>query len=191
VNKPEARSTVATPEELVSLFNSPPPYLRLFMLLYLQCGLRRSETLRVTPRSWDPEAHTVTIEVKGGRKRVAQLTPDAENLLRAIDPVTIDPDKPFLWALKGKKVTLGALHRAWLRHKRACEVNDELTAHDLRRTAATILYGATKDLRVPQQLLGHKNLSSTLEYLAPLAPDEARRYAELLRFDKFKSEVKQ
>jgi len=70
-------------------------------------------------------------------------------------------------------------------------VNDELTAHDLRRTAATILYGATKDLRVPQQLLGHKNLSSTLEYLAPLAPDEARRYAELLRFDKFKSEVKQ
>jgi len=103
VNKPEARSTVATPEELVSLFNSPPPYLRLFMLLYLQCGLRRSETLRVTPRSWDPEAHTVTIEVKGGRKRVAQLTPDAENLLRAIDPVTIDPDKPFLWAQKGRR----------------------------------------------------------------------------------------
>ena len=66
-----------------------------------------------------------------------------------------------------------------------------MNAHDLRRSAATILYMATKDLRVPQQLLGHKNLASTLAYLAPMAPDEARRYQELLRFDHFHTEVKQ
>lgn len=161
------------------------------MLLYLQCGLRRAETLRVTSRSWDRQAHTVTIEVKGGRVRVAQITPDVEVLLAAADENHPAPDDPYIHVLHGKPITPHGLAKAWTRHKAACAINPHLVPHDLRRTAATILYTATKDLRVPQQLLGHKNLPSTLEYLAPLHPDEARKYAELLRFDKFNSDTKQ
>lgn len=183
------RAIVATGDELGRLLASPAPWLKLFILLYLQCGLRRAEALAVTTRSWKPEQHTVTIKVKGGRTRTAEVTEDVERLLEIANPS--DPDQPLVEALHGKRIGPVGVNKAWQIHKRLCGVSPLVTAHDLRRTAASIVYSATKDLRIAQQLLGHRNLTSTLRYIAPLAPDEARKYAELLRFDHFKSEVKQ
>jgi len=181
---PAQRATHMNAEELARLLVSPPPHLRLFILLYLQCGLRAAEAAIVTPRTWNQEQHTVTVKVKGGKTRTAEVTADVENLFRAASPEA-DPDTPFLWLLKGRRITMNAIRRAWQKHRDACGIPRTVTAHDLRRSAATILYAATKDLRIPQQLLGHKRLQSTLAYLAPLAPDEARKYVELLRFEHF------
>lgn len=186
---PHARAIVATGDELYRLFKQPTPWLRLYMLLYFQCGLRSAEALRVTPRTWDRDEHTITVQVKGGATRTAQVTADVEAIFETCgDP---DKDTPFLHIVRGRPITPDGLRFAWKKHRKACGVSDQVTAHDLRRTAATILYTATKDLRVPQQLLGHKNLASTLRYLAPMAPDEARKYSELLHFHNYKSEVKQ
>lgn len=169
---------------------NPQPFLRLYMLLYFQCGLRASEALAVTPRSWNPEQHTVSIPVKGKKTRTAEVTPEVETLFDAAHGDATET-RSFIELLRGKPVTQNSMRQAWEKHRKKCRISEQVTAHDLRRTAATILYTATKDLRVPQQLLGHQNLASTLRYIAPMAPDEARRYAELLRFDKFHSEVKQ
>lgn len=187
---PQARAVTAKPEELARMLQAAPPWLRLFMLLYLQCGLRKREVLALTPATWDAEKHQATVPVKGGGFRTVELTADVEILLAAAgnNPPAAEP---FVFILRGRRMHPDSLRDAFERHKKKCGVNPEVTAHDLRRTAATILYHSTKDLRIAQQLLGHKNLASTLYYLAPLAPDEARRYAELLRFDKFQSEVKQ
>lgn len=185
---PSGRTTVATGKELLALFDKPAPYLRLFMLLYLQAGLRFSETLRATPSAYNEEKRTLTLIVKGGRQRRVDLTEDVTRLFAAVDPPA---DTPYIFALRGRTLTNSGLNRAWRKHRALCGVSPLVTAHDLRRTAATIVYEKTHDLRAAQQLLGHKNLVSTLSYLAPLHPDEARRYAELLQFDKFKSEVKQ
>jgi integrase len=187
--RPHQRGVTASVDELAKLLKEPAAWLRLFILLYFQCGLRRAEALRVTPRSWNREAQTVTVAVKGGGTRTVHISPDVEALL--VSAGNPDQDQPYLWALRGKRLTFGGLTRAWEKHKKKCGVNPNLNAHDLRRTAATILYTATKDLRTAQELLGHKNLQSTLHYLAPLHPDDARKYAELLRFQNFKSEVKQ
>lgn len=183
------RPTIATGEELGKLFANPPAFLRLFMLLYFQCGLRRAETLRVTPRSWNREQHTATLEVKGGGVHTISLTPDVESLMEGCGPQ--EPDTSFISALHGRPISTTSLRSAWEYHRQRCGVNPQLNAHDLRRSAATIIYHATHDLRAAQQLLGHKNLSSTLTYLAPMAPEEARRYQELLRFDKFHTDTKQ
>lgn len=183
--RPTPRPVVATGAELERLLRDPAPALRLFILLYFQCGLRRSEALRVTPRSWNRETHTITVEVKGGRTRCAAVSPDVEALFLSAghDP---EPDRPFMAILAGRNnYTAETIRRAWHHHRKKCGINPKVTAHDLRRTAASILYAATKDLRAPQQLLGHQNLASTLLYLAPLAPEETRRYQELLRFDRF------
>jgi integrase len=183
------RAVTASGEELARLLKDPPPFLRLFMLLYFQSGLRFTETLRVNTRSWNPQRHTLTVQVKGGHTRTVLVSPDVENLfLAAGNP---DPETPFLHALYGRPFSPTTLRHAWTTHKRRANVNPNLNAHDLRRTAASILYTATKDLRVAQELLGHKNLNSTLAYLAPLHPDDARKYAELLRFEHFRSPVKQ
>lgn len=190
VPPPHQRAIVASGAELVALMENPQPFLRLYMLLYFQCGLRSSEALAVTPRTWNPEQHTVTIPVKGKKMRTAEVTPEVETLFLAAhgDPVS---QQSFIELLRGRRVTQGSIRKAWEAHRINCGISAEVTAHDLRRTAATILYAATKDLRVPQQQLGHQNLASTLRYIAPMAPDEARKYAELLRFDKYRSEVKQ
>lgn len=180
VARPQSRAVTANPQELAKLFANPPAFLRLYMLLYLQCGLRSAETLLVTVAAWRPENHTAQIRVKGGDKRTVELTPEVETLLEAAKDG--DPNEPAIRILHGKPIGIPGLQHAFRRHADRCGVNRNVTPHDLRRTAATILYEATKDLRVPQQLLGHKNLASTLTYLAPMAPDEARKYAELLRF---------
>lgn len=180
-----ARGVVATPEELARLMAAPPPFLRLYMLLYFQCGLRAHEILHVTPASWNESRHSVTIRVKGGRLRTAELTAETERLIAAARPFEGRMQESVIGILHGKPITQWGLQKAFRRHADRCGVNPAVTGHDLRRTAATILYAATKDLRVAQQLLGHQRLESTLSYLAPLAPDEARRYAELLRFDHF------
>ena len=190
VPSPHQRATVATGDELARLMENPQPFLRLYMLLYFQCGLRSAEALAVTPRTWNRENHTVTIRVKGGSSRAAEVTPEVETLFLAAHGEESD-DRSFIELLRGRTVTATSIRKAWEKHRTKCAISEKVTAHDLRRTAATILYHATKDLRVPQQLLGHKNLASTLRYIAPMAPDEARRYAELLRFDHFKSDVKQ
>jgi site-specific recombinase XerC len=187
--RPKPRAVTATPEELAKLFKDPPAWLRLFQFLYFQCGMRLSEALAVTPRSWNREQRTVTVRVKGGAHRTVTITADVENLfLSAGNP---DPDEPFIFTLKGRSITARGLEAAWQTWRKKCGVNPALTPHDLRRTAASIIYPATKDLRAVQELLGHKNLVSTLSYIAPLHPDDARKYAELLRFDNFQSPVKQ
>lgn len=185
VPTPQQRGVTATGPELVALFSDPAPFLRLYMLLYFQCGLRAREALAVTPRTWNPENHTVTIPVKGKKMRTAEVTADVELMFAAACAEPTET-RSFIELLRGRPIAQEAMRKAWETHKDKCHVTSEITSHDLRRTAATILYSATKDLRVPQQLLGHQNLNSTLRYIAPMAPDEARKYAELLSFQHFK-----
>lgn len=186
--KPPARETTASPGEIQALLQAAP-FLRLFILLYLHAGLRFSETLKLTPKSWDRENHLATVIVKGDRVRKIPLTPEIETLLQAAGDQP--PDRPYIWALHGRDLQPKSLRDAWLTHKKKHGIRGELIPHDLRRTAATIVYAATKDLRYPQQLLGHKSMSTTVGYLAPVADESIREAQQLLRFAHFNSEVKQ
>ena len=121
---PSARAVIASGDDLARLLHNPPPYLRLFILLYLQCGLRHSEAVAVTPRSWSKENHTVTVKVKGGRMRTAEVTADVENMFLAAgnDP---DQDTSFIHILRGRKVNDCTMRRAWRRHREACGVSSK------------------------------------------------------------------
>jgi len=185
----EQRAVTASVDELARILKEPQPWLRLYILLYFQCGIRRAETLRVTPRTWNREEHTVTIQTKGGKTQTLHISEDVEALFASAG--NPDPDTPFIHVLRGRPLTGSSLNHAWQAHRKKSGIRSEVHTHDLRRTAATIVYTATKDLRAAQQLLGHQNLTSTLRYLAPMHPDDARKYSELLRFEHFKSEVKQ
>jgi integrase len=49
--------------------------------------------------------------------------------------------------------------------RRSLGIKRQITAHDLRRTTATRVYSATRDIRLVQAMLGHGNLGSTVWYL--------------------------
>jgi integrase len=109
VPAPHARAITATPDELARLLSQAcPPWLRLYILLYLQCGLRHSEALAVTARTYNPEQHTVTIPIKGGRTRTAQVTADVEALLLAIPPEA-DPTESYITLLRGRRLNPNSL----------------------------------------------------------------------------------
>jgi len=185
---PERRTVVLTTDELQRLFTNCAPWLRLFMLLYFQGGLRFSEILRITPETYNKNDGTAVILVKNGRHRRVQFADDITRLLAAVDP---QPGQPYVFALAGKNLHPSSIRSAWGRWRDACGVRANVTLHDLRRTSATALLDKVGDLRAAQELLGHKSLVSTLTYIAPLRTDQAKHYAELLRFNQFTSETKQ
>ncbi len=178
LRKPEPRGITATPAEIARLEAAATPALRLFLLLCWQLALRRSEALAVTPRSYNPEQHTVSIPTKGAKPRTIPLTADAEELIRVASK-SGDPDESCVSILNGRP--LKRIDKRWWQLANKCGV--KATPHDLRRTTATALYRTTHDIRAVQQYLGHSSMVSTLHYLAPLSEDQIRQYHRLLNFE--------
>lgn len=123
------------------------------------------------------QIHVRASVAKGGDPRVVPLSEELRNALGAWS--TYHPrsdvrisDLPVLWNTS----TLQALTTRQIR--RICRKVGEIAIlrptnpHLFRHTFASRLLAAGTDLRVIQQLLGHKHLASTEKYLHP---DEAAR----------------
>lgn len=54
---------------------------------------------------------------------------------------------------------------AWRKVRKRAGVNPRLTLHGFRHTLAVSLYAISHDLRLVQQMLGHRSLASTMRYL--------------------------
>ncbi len=194
VARSQVRAVVATTAELAALFHHAQPWLRLFILLCTQLGLRYAEAMRVSPTSWNRGDRTITVSTKGGKLRTIPTTVAIEEILAAAQPAPGEEHESCVRILKGKRY--GAklspqhwtVHHHWKKLKEAARVNPDLTIHDLRRTAATMLYRSTLDVLAVQQFLGHADLKATSAYLAPFAPTRMRELIEQL---KLPTEVKQ
>lgn len=88
-------------------------------------------------------------------------------LAELLDPYAdADPDTPFVclmhpWATIQDR----NLRQSFNRVRRKLGITRNLRPHDLRRTTAVNVLNITKDLRIVQAVLGHKDLQSTLHYL--------------------------
>jgi integrase len=60
-------------------------------------------------------------------------------------------------------------------------ITRRITPHDLRRTTATAMYRATRDVREVQALLTHKRLNSTIWYLDHNLTPVSRPTLELIK----------
>lgn len=158
--------------------------MRLFILLCWQTGLRSAEALDVRPNN--TRDGVATIRVKGPSTRSIPLTPDIAQLLAIAKTEGREHDS-YVQILRGRKVSTAATTFAWQKLCKAHAIAG-LHPHDLRRTVSTALFDATHDLRASQLYLGHKNLASTVHYLAPLTETQLRQYQQLLNFH---TEVKQ
>jgi integrase/recombinase XerC len=180
--RPQPRATTASTADIAKLLNAAPTWQRLFITLAWQLALRFAETMAVTPRSHNRETQTVTIQTKGGKTRTIPTTADVEALIAAAGDTSGREDEPYIAILKGTKTfSASGLRTAWWYLCDRAGVKG-LHPHDLRRTTATNLYAACKDLRAVQQFLGHESLASTTAYLAPLTEDQLRQMHQLLNF---------
>jgi integrase len=188
----EQRHITASDEEVERLLAIAPAWMRALILFARVLGLRRGEIIDLTPKNFDQRTKGLNFRRKGGGTSGLPVPPELERIINFATEQ--NPDERILITLgmrrPGQKPTLQCARRtpqarewqainslitgAWFSLKKKAGVNPDLHIHDLRHPAATEAFTQTKDLRTVQQLLGHRSLSSTMRYLAPLKTEELR-----------------
>lgn len=135
----------------------------LLELLYAS-GLRVSECCGLDLEDLDRSQGTVRVLGKGSRERVV---PVGEAALQAVDAYLAlrgSAGGPLFRNARGGRLTPRSVRRVVGRQARAAGIGRRVTPHTLRHTFATHMLGEGADLRLIQELLGHRRLSTTQRY---------------------------
>ena len=107
---------------------------------------------------------TVRVLGKGGKERVV---PVGDAALSAIDDYLAQRrtrNGPLFTNHRGGRLTTRSVHRIVRSQARAAGIDRRVSPHTLRHTFATHMLGEGADLRLIQELLGHRRLSTTQRY---------------------------
>ncbi|MDD4203144.1 MAG: tyrosine recombinase XerC [Candidatus Omnitrophica bacterium] len=131
-------------------------------------GLRVSELVGIDIKKMDLIAGLIKIFGKG---RVERLAPIGEQAIKAIrEYMKLRDEKGYgdVQALflnkNGKRITDRSIRRVVNKYIKIASIKQKISPHSLRHSFATHLLNKGADLRSVQELLGHKNLSTTQIY---------------------------
>lgn len=166
LREPKGRVRYLLPEEITKLLNAcdvvgadaelTGPYLRAFVTVALNTGMRRNEILGLERRSIDWSQRTTTIDgTKNGESRIIRLNGIAIEALKALPPRL---DTPKLFPFKPNQITT-----AVVRAIRRAGIAD-FRLHDCRHTFASYQAMSGTVGKGLQDLLGHKDGRMTERY---------------------------
>jgi integrase/recombinase XerC len=142
----------------------------IFETLY-SCGIRVSELTGLNVFDIDASAATVRVFGKGGKERVVPVGRKAldaieryRERLRAEAGIGTDRNGPIFLNRQRQRLTARSVGRILKQLAAACGIATPISPHGLRHTFATHMLDAGADLRSVQELLGHRNLSTTQKY---------------------------
>jgi len=148
----------------------PDARARAIIALQSRLGLRCIEVANLMVADWDRDTGTLVVRGKFDNQRRLPVPDDVARVLDAYlggrtDGPLVGGTAPYL----SRQVSLW-MDKAGIK----TAPRDGLSAHALRRTAASDLYDQTKDVRLAQRLLGHRSIATTDRYLRPGDLDELR-----------------
>ena len=192
VSYTETIPEIYTDEELEKFFNACDPYQHLVFTTFLQTGFRMQEIAFLSWQDIDFQQGTISVTAKEDLKftpktaeersvkvpsaLIARLVERREALrLRHTKQRLVFPTKKgnanghFLEILKAITTEAGL----GCGHCKGCQGKKQLGCerwflHKFRATYATTLLRKNFDVATVQSLLGHRDLASTMRYLAPL-----------------------
>lgn len=130
-------------------------------------GLRVSELVGLDLRDLDDASDLVRVRGKGRRERLCPVGAMASGWLRRWMPLR-RPKNPREAALflnqRGGRLTTRSVGRILEAHLLRAGLVDTASPHTLRHSFATHLLDGGADLRSVQELLGHRNLTTTQIY---------------------------
>jgi integrase/recombinase XerC len=132
-------------------------------LLYAS-GLRVSECCGLDVADVERGQGTVRVLGKGGRERIVPVGEVALEAFEAWLTARGTRGGPLFVNARGGRLTTRTAHRIVLREARAAGITRRVSPHTLRHTFATHMLGEGADLRLIQELLGHRRLSTTQRY---------------------------
>lgn len=137
-------------------------------------GLRVSELTGLNIDKIDFERREFGITGKGGRARVVFLSSRSSDYLKKYLNERKDHFKPLFIRHKGKidptmednkmRLTPRSIERLLKKYVRKVKLPVDATPHTMRHSYATDLLVAGADIRSVQEMLGHKNISTTQIY---------------------------
>lgn len=137
-------------------------------------GLRVSELAKLDRDKVDLERREFGIIGKGGKARVVFLSTRAAEWVKKYIESRDDKYKPLFIRHKGKidpstadektRLSVRSVQRMIKKYVRKIKLPVDATPHVLRHSFATDLLIAGADLRSVQEMLGHKNISTTQIY---------------------------
>ena len=136
--------------------------------LMLATGLRVGEVVTLRCDDLDPDSRSVRVFGKGSRERQVYLSSDwIAGLIRAQLMTRHRLGVRHLCLLfnrSGSTMTTASLRTRVHKELKLARIDEHITPHVLRHTAATQLIDAGVDIRFVQRLLGHASLTTTEQY---------------------------
>jgi integrase/recombinase XerC len=142
----------------------------IFETIY-SCGLRVSEAAGLDVEDVDASGRLVRVRGKGNKERVV---PIGRVSLDAIDRYRMQLERqtavaagetgPLFLNKDGGRLTPRSMARILEQVSARCGIPMPVSPHALRHSFATHMLDAGADLKVVQEMLGHKSLSTTQQY---------------------------
>ena len=137
------------------------------LLLLYGCGLRISEVLSLSRKSFIRDGEAVLVFGKGQKERIVPLLPEiyqaTQQYLNAC-PYVQEKEEPIFAGVRGKKLNPDVFRKKIRTLKNAIGLPAHTSPHSFRHSFATHLLNQGIDLRILQELLGHSSLTATERY---------------------------
>jgi integrase/recombinase XerD len=164
--KADTLPVVLARDEVVRLLKAVPDLkMRTAFITIYSAGLRVSEAVALTAR--DIDSARMVLHVRQGKGRKDRYVMLSEQLLAILRDYW-KRERPQLWLFPGldpaRPITTRSVQRACRRAARAAGLDKIVTVHTLRHSFATHLLEQGVDIRVIQDLLGHRHITSTTRY---------------------------
>ncbi len=146
--------------------------------LFYATGIRCSELVNISFKDIDMDNKTIRIVGKGKQERIALFGKKAkERLINYFKHERSHPhsnDEKLFLNYRNDPLTPRSVQRIFEMFRKFLTVERPITPHKIRHSFATHLLNQGADLRVVQELLGHKTLASTEKYTHVSLDDLAR-----------------
>jgi site-specific recombinase XerD len=141
---------------------------RAILEMLFSTGLRVSELVKLDRERIDLKRREFGVTGKGGQSRVVFISSKAAKWLERYLASREDDDRALFIRYSGgkgsRRLTARSVQRLIRKYSKQAKLPVEVTPHVLRHSYATDLLMAGADLRSVQEMLGHKNVSTTQIY---------------------------
>ena len=137
------------------------------LMLFLNCGIRRSELVGLNMT--DVYEDRIRVVGKGNKERFVYFGTPCRKAIDAYlterNQKVLTDNRALFGSRNGNRISVTAVHR--LVDKALLQAgldSTQFSAHKLRHTAATMMLSGGVDVKTVQEVLGHENLNTTQIY---------------------------